>query len=357
MTGWPVAERIAADDVDPLFAGARLFTSGSGGGSGLASVPVEWLRAVLLETGPVRLVRPGRARGWCAAVGFVGAPFLLDEQLPTGDEVLRAVRRLERWTGRELDAVVALNAAGENALLPVIAAAQLGVPLLDADGMGRVFPLVEQTTFALSGISPTPLAVAGSGGEVVVLDCPANRLEVLLRQTVLSCGGWVVCAGYPADARRLGSAGIDGGISRALGVGRWLREGVDGDTVARRLGGRSLGRGKVIDVERRTARWGSRTLPAAASSVVVREESGHVLRLEVHNEVLLALDDGGAVASVPDAIGLLDVPGHQVLGVEDVAIGREVDVVVLPAAQAWRGPRGLALAGPGAFGLGGPGWP
>ncbi|GAA2803787.1 DUF917 domain-containing protein [Saccharopolyspora taberi] len=352
---WQPAGSVGPEDVDALFAGAQLFTSGGGGDGGRLSVPVEWLRSVLAGSGPVPLLSARDVPdGWCAAVGFVGAPFLMGEQLPTGDEVLRAMGRLERWTGRSCTAVAPLNVAGENALLPVLAAAELGVPLLDVDGMGRVFPLVEQTTFALGGVSPTPLAAAGSGGEVVVLDCPQPRLELLLRQTVLSCGGWVVCACYPATPAQLAATGVPGGVSRALEVGRLLtRAAVSGDAVARRLGGGLLGQGRVIDIEHRTARWRERRLPAGASSVLIREsgERGRVLRLEVHNEVLLVLADGGAVASVPDVIGLLGLPDRRVLGVEDVGIGMEVEVLVLPAAPPWRTPEGMALAGPEAFGL------
>lgn len=352
MTRWPFVQQIYATDVEAFFAGAQLFTSG-GSAVGPSGVPIAWVHDVLSEYGPVKLLPAGEAPadGWAAAVGFVGAPFLLDEQVPTGEEIRRAVGALQRWAGRRLTAVVALNCAGVNALAPLIAAAQLDLPLLDVDGMGRVFPLVEQTTFTLAGLPATPLAVAGSGGEDAVFDCPTRRLEVLLRQTVLTCGGWVACAGYLARPSDLAAGGIPGGISQVLGVGRLLHDGSDGRTVAERLGGRLLGRGRVIDVERRTARWGARSLPAAASSIVLREESGQVLRLEVHNEVLLALADGVAVATVPDVIGLLSVPDQQVLGVEEATVGSEVDVVSSPAAPAWRTERGLALAGPGAFGL------
>ena len=40
-----------------------------------------------------------------------------------------------------------------NGVLPVTWAARLGLPVVDADGMGRSFPEVPQVTMNLAGIS------------------------------------------------------------------------------------------------------------------------------------------------------------------------------------------------------------
>ena len=69
---------------------------------------------------------------------------------------MRATGSGTTWR-RDRQRVAALMAAeigGGNGLLPITWAARLGLPLVDADGMGRAFPEVPQVTMHLAGISP-----------------------------------------------------------------------------------------------------------------------------------------------------------------------------------------------------------
>ena len=66
------------------------------------------------------------------------------------------------------------------------------------------------------------------------------------------------------------------------------------------VGGVRLIDGKVVDVERRTTGGfarGTRDWSRAAGA-----DAGRLLRLEIQNENLVALEDGGVLASVPDLI-------------------------------------------------------
>ncbi|MDS1270301.1 DUF917 domain-containing protein [Lipingzhangella sp. LS1_29] len=369
----PPRDQITLDELDDLVIGAELFSSGGGGTDGPADSLLDWARQALAR-GPVRLLGPDRNPGQapeahaddpgnraqhpdCVAVLLVGTPTMLEEHLPTGNETRAAVAALERWTGGSLRAIAPLNIAGVNCLPAVITAAQLDLPLLDIDGMGRGFPLVEQTTYALDGIDPTPLAVAGGNGEVVVVDQPAASLESMLRPLVLGCGGWVICACYPARVSRFLRAGIPGSINRAIQAGHALRHPgdttSDGHALARRLGGRLLCRGRVVDVEYSPDRRSTTSHPASVSSLVIEEaeRARRIVRLEAHNEILLALADGGVIGSVPDIICLVGQHFRRVIDIEQVTPGLDVDVILLPAAHHWHTAPGMALAGPAAFGL------
>ena len=44
-------------------------------------------------------------------------------------------------------------------MLPIAACARLGLPLVDADGMGRAFPELQMVTFTIGGISASPMAL------------------------------------------------------------------------------------------------------------------------------------------------------------------------------------------------------
>lgn len=348
---------ITAEDLPALAAGSHLLASGAGGQADIDGV-LYWISGLLAEHGPVPLVRPEDLDPdtECAAVGLVGSVTAQAELPMVGDEPLRAIQALEARLGTDIGAVAALDAATVNALLPVAAAAVLGLPLVDCDGMGRVFPLINQTSYELAGVSITPLAAVGATGDTVVLDATAERAERLLRAAVNVSGGWMLTAMYPTTTASLLRAGILGSISRAIAVGRALLDAADVDDLTKRLsaqtGSRVLGTGRVVELEHRT-RPAETGHPAYPSSVVVRSHSEPVrsIRLEAQNELLLALVDGAVAAAVPDIICLLDPHDGHVTDVESVTVGSEVLIVVVPAAPVWHTPEGLAVVGPRAFGF------
>ncbi|MDW6066182.1 DUF917 family protein [Streptomyces sp. FXJ1.4098] len=151
---------LTAVELEHLAVGARVLAVGTE--ESAYRVALDWAGAELAAHGPVPLLPPDRLDGvgLCVAVTLAGASAALAEQLPAGDEPMKAVRAVERLVGRPAEAVVALNTAAENALIALATAARCGLPLVDGDGCGRVLPLLEQTVFTLAGAAPAPLASA-----------------------------------------------------------------------------------------------------------------------------------------------------------------------------------------------------
>lgn len=341
----------------------------------------DWAHDVL-ATG-VTLITPADLPpdALCVVVTLVGSTTALAEQLPTGDEPVRAIHALERRTGTPAAAVAALNLAAENAILPLIAAAQLGLPLVDGDGTGRVFPLVEQTTYTLAGLSPAPLALAGAAGDLVLLE--TSRVEATLRPVVLSMGGWAVAACYPMRADDLTGALVPGTVSRLLHAGDHTATDVDAATnqpdqpdrvgepdradrahhtpradrsLAAPYGVSRLAVGVITAVDgvyHHTLDAPATGLPSLPSSVVVRESDGlrRQIRLEAHNEFVLALADGALAATAPDQICLVSLADGRVIDVDRAEPGMEVEVLVVRAAPMWHTEQGRALGGLPAFGI------
>jgi uncharacterized protein len=348
---------ISAGDVPAMVAGNGLLCSavGAAGVDGVTVCVEELLR----QHGPVSLLDLDAlpADAMCAAVGAVGAFAPLIELPPCGDEFELAVRALEARVGRRLDAVISLNAAGPNALFPIGAAAALGLPLVDCDGMGRILPLIHQTTYALAGLTVTPMTAASQTGDVVVLDTRSVRADPLIRGVVDASGGFMICAMYPATAGQLRQAAIRGSTSRLMRVGTLLNTVTRRRTLlaelARTVGARPLASGRVVEVGRAGRTEGTRHYPSLPTTVVVAEHgsSDRIVRLEAQNEFLLALIDGAVAAAVPDVLCLIDRQKLRLVGLEGVAVGDDVDVLVIPAAPMWHTPAGLALGGPRAFGF------
>jgi DUF917 family protein len=348
--------RIGVDDVDALIAGAEFFSSSVAGWS-TAGVRA-WASEVLARRGPVPLVSVADLAPdvLCAAVGTAGSVAALAELPPAGDEPVVVVRALQRQLGREIGAVMPINAATVNAVVPVIAAAELGLPLVDCDGMGRALPLIHQTSYAMAGLPLTPLSATSVVHDLISIDTTPARAELLIRALLSTAGGWLMCALHPTPARDLAAGAIAGSMSRVVRVGRVLTNATDHGAIVRGLaatvGASVLGGGRVVELGPSGQR-GVPAQPANPTTVVVQEEHGRgrLIRLEAQNELLLAVIDGVVTTAVPDLLCLLDRHSLRMKGLERVAVGDDVDVLAVPAAPVWHSAAGLALAGPAAFGL------
>jgi DUF917 family protein len=349
--------QLAADDIDDLARGAALLGAGGGGETRTAAALA---RRALRAAGPVTVLEPAELDPDAVAVplGLVGSITVFEEKPLEGTEMARAVHALDRYTAGRAEAVLGFEAAGLNALLPVVAAAVLGLPLLDADGMGRAFPGLDQTVFTLHGLAIAPMAVADPRGSLVLVDGVDHFLaEELARSAVVTMGGWAVLAFAPQRAGDLARSAIQGSVRKALDAGRLLAAD-DVPGLLRRYGGESLFRGRVIEVQRRGAdaggaadrAGGGRRWGGGSAVLEHRDVPDRALRLEFQNENLIALEDGVVRACVPDLICLLGAETRANVTTEQIRYGLEVEVVTLPCAPAWRTPEGLELVGPGAFG-------
>ena len=52
-----------------------------------------------------------------------------------------------------------------NSTLPFVVAAKAGIPVVDADGMGRAFPELHMETFNIYGVQGTPMALHNESGD------------------------------------------------------------------------------------------------------------------------------------------------------------------------------------------------
>ena len=364
-------------DVDRFAFGVMLLGSGGGGQEQDVYTIALMLRQALLANGDVRLLDPDEADpdGFGIRVGFLGAPTVMIEKLPSGDEALGALRTLEGDAAKRISAVIGWEMGGVSGLASLMVAAQMGLPFVDVDGMGRAFPRVDQTTYDAAGLPTAPIAITEPGGNSAVLD--ANGIEKLARTVTVDFGGWAMEVATPlrlADAVR---CGVPGSLARALELGsRWSPRSVDrrwdapasDDTqpsaaTGRRLagpeevlhataeraaasGGFLLTRGKVVEV------WRESTGGFPRGTVVLQhlEDADSFLRLEMQGEYLIALVDGEPIATCPDIICCLDAESGRTIAAERITYGCVVDVLALPAPPQWLRPRMLSRVDPRAFG-------
>jgi DUF917 family protein len=339
---------VTEEDVAALARGCAVL--GTGGG-GAVDTAVPSVLEALRRHGPVPLVRLADLPddGLVVALGGVGAPTVSHEMLGAAEQARRLRDEVERVAGRRVDAVMAAEIGGSNGVEPVAWAAQIGVPLLDADGMGRAFPEVHMMSMHVAGVTTDLLVIVDVVGNVSTLRPVSGEwAEKLVRAICVAGGASVLVASYLLTVERARGAVIEGSVSRALDIGRSVHGAGDRLTALRAgLGAVELIEGKVTDVERRTGGGFVR------GSVVVTgtgQWSGRLLRVEIQNENLVALEDGEVRASVPDLISVVDAQTATAISTESLRYGQRVSVLAWPCDPLWRTPRGLEVAGPRAFG-------
>jgi DUF917 family protein len=253
-------------------------------------------------------------------------------------------------TGRRVAALMAIEIGGGNGLLPITSAARIGLPVVDADGIGRAFPEVPQVTMHLAGIPASPAVMTDERGNMAVFrTISGDWMERLERAAAVEFGGAASSAEFSLTAAQARGATVRNSVSKAIRIGDALAAATSSPVAAliAEMGAFQLVTGKVLDVERHT------TSGFVRGSVVIEglgEDAGRLIRLELQNENLVALERGHVLASVPDLITVLDSETADAIATEVLRYGQRVTVIAFACDPVWRTGRGIAVAGPRAFG-------
>jgi DUF917 family protein len=324
---------------------------GAGGGGDAHLGLLQALQATE-DHGPVRLVDLDELPGDALIMpcGGIGAPTVGTEKIEHGGEGERLRDQLEALTGRPVAALMCSEIGGGNGLLPIAWAARMGLPVVDADGIGRAFPEVHQVAMHLAGISPNPAIMTDERGNLIVFRAiSGDWTERLERAAAAAFGGTASATEFSLTAAEARTATVRGSVSLAIRIGEAIAAAADSPVAAliAEIGAIHLITGKVSDVDRRTAEGFVR------GSVVIEgvgDDAGRLIRIELQNEHLVAVERGRVTASVPDLITVLDSETGEAISTERIRYGQRVTVIAFPCDPVWRTDRGIAATGPRAFG-------
>lgn len=286
-----------------------------------------------------------------ALVAMVGAPLPMLERFVDPVHFARPVAVLARHLGVPFDAVMGYEIGSMNALIPVMVASEARLPLIDADTLGRSFPEVQMSGFAIAGLDMAPIAVSDvrANDLVIVHAESAKWVESLLRPIATACGSILAICGVHSG-REIKQHAHLGTYSRAIRIGTAIidaqashRDPIQALLVAER--GRVLATGKVIDVDRRIE--GGFVRGRARIGV----EGGGSAIVHFQNEYSVVEVDARRCAMVPDLIAVFDTDRGQPLGTEALRYGQNVTVMRLAPLSRHLTPEALRIIGPRAFGF------
>ena len=350
--------KVTVAQLEDLSLGAVFLATGGGGDPYVARLLAE---QALAASGGVELIAPAALDddAFVVAIGGVGAPSIGLELLPSLGDPLRALQAFEAHVGRTVDALVSFEIGGGNSIVPLIAGAMSGKPVIDGDGMGRALPEAQMMTFPIGGVAPTPALALDYAGNLMTfaVDDPGTY-ERHVRGAAQAMGGMIVTVEHPMRGAALKQAVIPNTLSFAIEVGRILRQQrghVDGlmaplaelfrDSV---YGGLfDLYRGKVTD-------WQSAVVggyDVGRLTLEALQPPQPPMHIDVKNEFLMARVGDERVATVPDLIVVLDLETALPINAERIRYGQRVAVLGIGAPAFYRRPEALAVVAPRAFGF------
>lgn len=349
--------KIQQSDIDDLARGAALLGSGGGGDPYIGSL---LLHAELGKGEMADLIDVDDLddEDLVVPVAMMGAPTVLLEKFPNGAEAERVLRKVEEKLGRPAKAIIAAEIGGGNALLPLVLGAQLGLPVIDGDGMGRAFPELHMVTFNIGGVDISPMVMTDEHGNIVAIDGVSGKhVEWLARHVVMAMGGAGVIALYPMTGRQAKDTTVQSTITIAKEIGRTIREAREnsrdpfdalGDylrTTDYYKESRVLMDGKIVDLDRKT-----RAGFAVGVATIVSPDGARTMEIEFQNENLVARVDDETLAMVPDLICILDRETAEPITTEGLKYGQRVKVIAIGAPPILTTESALEVLGPKGFG-------
>src|SRR5499427_8116105 len=253
----PDLRPITLDDIESLAIGAWILGTGGGGSPYLGLLNMRKLYA---EGHRVSLMDPMDLADddLVAVVSNMGAPLVGQERLTDSRTMAKAVRMMEDYLGRKFRAIMSVEIGGNNAIQPMMGAAHLDLPVVDADAMGRAFPEAQMTSFAIADLQMYPLTLADVRDNAVIVATAASWkwMERLSRKACVEVGSVAATCKAPRTGSEVKDCAILGSTSKAIGIGRAVeaarrahRDPIDAVLEAEH--GRKLFTGKIHDIARR----------------------------------------------------------------------------------------------------------
>jgi DUF917 family protein len=341
-------------DIEALAIGAAILGTGGGGNPYIGRLRcLQQLRAgrQIALIGLDELADDA----WVSPIGGIGSPIVGIEKLEEGNEGMRALRALEAHCGHPIDALIAAEIGGGNAIEPLINGAITGIPVVDGDGMGRAFPEMQMTTFSIYGHASTPAALADERGNVVIFQHALSELwfERLARSAVVTMGGSAIGVEAPMRGAYVKRAAVPGTVTQAIRLGNLVLEANRSHSdpiplICAAEQGVHLMDAKIVALKRHL-RGGFAVGEIALEGI--DDHAGTQGQVIFQNEFLSFQRSGTVEVSVPDLIVILDVDTGHAITTEVLRFGQRVAVLALSCHPLLRTPQALAVVGPAAFGL------
>lgn len=335
-----MTREIFAEDIDALIAGLVIYGTGGGGSEdGGRSIMNNDFRLgrklVMVDLEDVEddaLICSGGIT--CSVKPSVGMDF--DAQTAAWEQnspLVKAFSFQEKLKGKSIDYLVPFETGALNTPVILSTAARMGIPMIDADFLGRAAPETHMAAPIGHGVSLYPMGLvddSGNGYLIMESDDPtcADEAGRILMTKYGSSGG---NSHYPMTGAKLKTCCVPGSIFRCLELGKKViaanerkEDGVD--VVKSFTGSWELFRGRI------TLAQGENKGGFYLMNYLVQgneEFAGRTARMVVKNELMMLEVDGSCRMMFPDfGFMVYPVTGR---GIPSIELREGLDIVLLGA--------------------------
>lgn len=394
MFGTQNFKQLSEIDIEYLAIGCGVL--GTGGGGSPYAMKIKLLHMLhqqkMTHLQPIRIYRYDAipkligSKSNAISVFFMGAPALLIEKLFNGQEIIAVVQQMQELlrasTNQNVNtAIICGEIGGCNGLIPLICAAELNLPVIDADFMGRAFPELQMATPAINGHQLTPIIMQDEYGQQIILKSAksADDAELIMRSCCVQLGMKVAVSMMPLKVTDVGNVCVCGSYSKAWKIGRIIHESKKANIHPLKQlqlvfsDSRIIYSGKITTLIRNNADGFTHgqiiitrkclTDDSSISNYMIDCKS---IAIDFKNENLVVwaiTNNTGTdnvnnannnvrvpIVTVPDLITLFDTD-FNTIATEELRYGLQVSVFVLPADNILKTEHALAVIGPKAFGF------
>lgn len=343
---------LSEDNIEQIAIGAAVLGTGGGGDPYIGKLMAK--RAIQ-QYGPVKVLTLDDVKDddLIVPVSMIGAPSVMAEKIPSEEQIIKCLDAMENTIQKKASAVMPIEVGGVNSLIPIIAAARKGIPVVNADAMGRAFPEAHMVTFYLDGHKPDPITLADERGNVISAN-PANGpwSEKIARALTVEMGGSASMCDYALEGKVIKQSAIPDTLSLAASIGEILLKKYEGEETAlqallEKLQGYMLITGKLSMIHRKVDGGFTK---GTAEIIGMDNDKNRKITLHFQNEQLLVTEGENPLAITPDLISVLDKETGLPITTEQLKYGARVTVIAYPCHEKWRSVKGIEVAGPSYFG-------
>ncbi|WP_404354833.1 DUF917 domain-containing protein [Cytobacillus firmus] len=349
--------------IEEITLGASILATGGGGDP---EIGLLWAYKVLDEGKDIVMIDPMDIPDdiLVASPACLGAALVLTEKPPNEDVLNKAIETLETYMGKKLQATIPLECGGVNSTVAYAVAGELGLPVIDVDGMNRAFPELQMTSWATSGVHASPTVSTDDRMNTTVIDTQDDDLmaESIARKVAMSYGGISWVATYTMTGADVKRTSILNSQSIAWDVGRAVLEARKGhnDPVeqilesiknTRNIESFRVFNGKIVDIQRE---FGGEMNKGFSLGKVIMEGigdyKGQTAELDFQNEWLNLRVDSELKCVTPDLIAIVDIETGEPIRTDIMKYGYRGSIILISAHERMKTEKGLEAFGPRYFG-------
>ncbi|HUT80129.1 MAG TPA: DUF917 domain-containing protein [Candidatus Bathyarchaeia archaeon] len=347
-------------DFDDLILGAKILGCGGGGEESLARSRVKF---ILDNSLSVSVIDPHNLPldALLCVTGMVGGrstPTTLAHIAHLSEidpwPMLSATSLLESHLGTKIHTLVSTEIGAGNFLVPILVSARLRINVLDGDLCGRAKPEISISTSNVLGIPITPLAIASTVGDKIILQSAQTdqRAEAIARNLAVLSGGGVGVARCPARWSDYQKAVIPNTMSLAKKLGSAVRFARESNTdpiqaILTSIGGKILFSGILESFSARDENG------FVIGELILKNTDNQEFKIWFKNEYLVTWLNKQPFVTAPDLICVVDAETGEGLTPwsDDFPTKRPIVVIGKKNHSLWYSQKGLEIFGPRHFGF------